>query len=828
MRISCRLLPLSLLCLLGALAATPVTAAQPFTAYHEDFYPPGLVGSPGQEAWFGRAADLDGDGRDELITGRWDISTGKSILTVRRYGAGLWDPPTVSSHDVGLSAWTPGLCEVADLDNDGWLDLAVPMYDTLAILPGTAPLTFGAAIHVPIPGITAVAIGDFDLDGTRDFAVTRYNSNEVQTWRGTGSFGFTLDDTYVTHNGTGEISVTDLDGNAAPDLVVGDATVSIAFVGDGAGGFTLIDIGAAYAQPCGDLNGDGNEDVLAATSTLLGNGDGTFQAPQPYLPALVVARTADLDEDGKLDLVGRRAMTPNHMLSVQKGSGNGQFGIPSYLAWWSGQPEALAIGDFDGDGHLDVASPGRSVEPDAIYYGRGNGTFLAPRQIALTSPPLHVASGTLGGDSRPDLVVTSRAANSMSVLLSTGLGSWAPADTVVLPGTPGGRRIAVGDLNADGRDDIVLGYSNLASISYWLTQANGLPGSRTDLTTPAVGTADLQVADLDNDLVPDILWLGTPAGPTPIQWYRGLGGGSFAAAQALSVSGTHCFIAADLSGDGIQDLAVAPGNHDVTVAIASTPGVFPSPVTHSWFSFEPPLTVPFQQIVSGDFDGDPYLDLALQGSVGLIRLHGLGGGAFASPTGIGASATGGNTYCPAGDLDGDGVDELVSGGPVSFRLRVLKFTSGGSLVTNPILGVSAGGSGGVTFALADVDGNGTQDIVSALARRPWLDLLLNRTPPEVLGVQPPAVGTGGLALAPLADPARETIAFRLASTLNASVRVELLDLQGRRIRSAIVRPNPGAATTVSLGRVTEVPAGLYFVRARQGAGVATARISVVH
>jgi hypothetical protein len=72
------------------------------------------------------------------------------------------------------------------------------------------------------------------------------------------------------------------------------------------------------------------------------------------------------------------------------------------------------------------------------------------------------------------------------------------------------------------------------------------------------------------------------------------------------------------------------------------------------------------------------------------------------------------------------------------------------------------------------------------------------------------------------------LALRLSTTLDASVRVDLMDVQGRRVRSTVVRPNAGAATTVSFGGVAAIPAGVYYARARQGADIATAKVSVVH
>jgi len=806
-------------------------AGPPLMGLQEGFYPPGTGGGGiTYEAWFGRAADLDGNGQDELITGRWVFGGDYSVLQIRHFGASPWMPSFVSSHVVGFGfAVTPGPCEVADLDGDGLLDLAVPVWDTLAILPGTGPGTFGPRVAIPMPGIGYVVSADLDDDDVRDLAITRLGDRDVQIWRGTGALTYSLTGSFPTHNFPADIAVVDLDENGFPDLVAAADTVSLALLGDGVGGFTPIDIAASRARPTGDLNGDGHEDLLTNSAVLLGHGDGTFAPALPFSPsAYRITEVTDLDEDGRPDLVAKVSASPRALFIVRRGLGDGQFGPIGFTTWSPTQPTTLVVGDFDGDGHADVAHPARNGEPDAVFFGLGNGRFHEPRRVALTSPPRHVVAGNLGGDAGPDLLVTSRVAKSMSVLLSNGLGSWAPPDTTLVPGTPGALRPALADLNDDGRDDIVLGYSDLPTISVWLTQPDGHPGPRTDLPIPFSNTAALQVVDLDQDLVPDILFIPAAgaSGLDPIRWFRGLGGGGFASQAEVGLGARWCFVARDLSGDGIPDLAYPTSNHEVTVAIASSAGVFSPPVAYPWFGASPSL-VPDKQILACDLDSDPYPDLVLHGTGGAVFLRGLGGGAFAATTGIGGEAVATDVVpSVAADMDGNGVDDLVSGFVLSGWLKVTRFAPGGALLAMSLQGVSPG-AGGRALCVTDVDANGTPDIVSALSGEPVLDVLLNRTPPEVLDVRPPVAGPGGLGLQVLGNPTRGELRFRLSTTQGASVRVDLVDLQGRRVRTATVRPNAGAATSVSLGESASLPAGVYFARARQGAATATTRVGVL-
>ncbi len=809
------------LCVVACLVLSQVAiAAQPFAAYHEGFYPHGASqGAAYQEAWYGTAVDLDGDGRAELITGRQaPVSSNFGWVQVRSFGPTPWDVSQATDYFAGDGE--PGKVESADLNGDGLLDLLVPVYDTLAVFPGTSPGHFGPRITLPMPGIGGVAAADFDGDGIVDLAITYFSLKKVKIWRGTGAFGFVPGDEFATHNSPVEISAVDLNGDIRPDLVVAADTVSLVLLGDGAGHFTPLDVAANRAESCGDLNGDGHVDLLTTAGACLGNGDGTFRAMLPF-PALAVVKAVDLDEDGRLDLVGKMNSTPSRVLTFKHGNGDGTFGAAVIVAPVVTQPTTLAIGDFDGDGHMDVAEPGRNVDADQVHFGAGNGAFLAgPRQVAIASPARYVAAGNFGGDPHPDLLVVSKAAKSMSVLLSNGLASWAAPDSLVLPGTSGARGPALGDLNGDGRDDIVLGYSDLAALSVWLTQPDGHLGARTDLSTVNASTQEIALADLDHDGKLDILYLPSNNPSIGIQWLRGLGGGSFGAPQAIPLNATTGFAVGDFNGDLLPDIAFVPSTGELMYSLATGPGVYGAPVNIPRPVFGPP-----DGVTIGDFNGDGNPDMVLHGQGGLFLTLGQGGGAFGAILSPDASAIVGNLVL-ARDLDGDGAEDLVS----CFSgqgLKVVRFKPDGSVRSASLMGTSRSGSPLASVAVADVDGNGTLDLVSANSSRPYLEVLLNRKAPQLLAV-PPALGGSGLALVSLGNPARGAITLRLAAREGGLVHVELVDLQGRRVRSARVEPTPGGSSTLSLGTAAGLANGIYFARAHQSGSVASTRISVLH
>jgi len=157
---------------------------------------------------------------------------------------------------------------------------------------------------------------------------------------------------------------------------------------------------------------------------LLGNGDGTFQAPvnygaQEYPSSIAVG---DFNTDGKLDLVvaNELSMGPNNYtngsVSVLLGNGDGTF--RSAVNYGAGvSPDSVAVGDVNGDGKLDLVVANQGSANVSMLLGNGDGTFQAAVNYSTGEYPFSVALGDLNGDGQPDLAVGNSA--NVSVLLNT-------------------------------------------------------------------------------------------------------------------------------------------------------------------------------------------------------------------------------------------------------------------------------------------------------------------------------------------------------------------------------------------------------------------------
>ena len=346
----------------------------------------------------------------------------------------------------------------------------------------------------------AVALADVNGDGIPDLVVANENSNTVSMLMGNGNGTFQAQLTFATGNEPCSVAIGDLHGNSIPDLVVAnrtDGTLSV-LLGNGNGTFqtqqTFTTGNYPTAVAVGDVNGDGNSDLVVAkegsnsVSVLLGNGNGTFQAQQTFASGItpLSVKLGDVNGDGIPDIV--LADEGSNTVSVILGNGNGTFQAQQTFATGN-EPFSVALSDVNGDGKPDlVVANGSLLGTVSVLLSNGNGTFQTQQTFATGYSPRSVVVGDVNGDGIPDVVAANEGSNSLGVLLGNGNGTFQPQQTFS-PGNfgPGNAplSVAVGDLNGDGRPDLVvpISGSTQAQVSVFLNLTGSFAGQVYTLTT---------------------------------------------------------------------------------------------------------------------------------------------------------------------------------------------------------------------------------------------------------------------------------------------------------------------------------------------------------
>jgi hypothetical protein len=547
--------------------------------------------------------------------------------------------------------------------------LRVLALTALSVSPALAQ--FGKPLQVNGTSLRGKLIqaGDVDLDGDEDVIIG--DSLGQVAWRpNVGGGNFATPRVIDFFDSVIEFTVADLDGDLDLDVLVAGTNGSGRLVnwyeylgaGNFAPGVTLGSNFVCSNAEAADMDGDGDLDVL--THDFNGSsvfyyenvGGGVFSSVRTEISPEPVASVyaADLDGDGDQDVVAGFLLDTPYGFRVLENLGGGAWAssfAPNVTFW--GRYTEFAFGDLDNDGDLDIMAASGADRFD--WYDQIAPMVFRNRQQFFT-----------GG---------------------------------------GGRSLTVDDIDADGDLDVLMFGANVD----WQENLGG-GAFATHEIEGSFPYGDASLADLDGSGTLDVLY-STQFGADATRWKPNLGSGMFGPAQSLSVlelGDPRAVAAADFDGDGDLDVA-AVSNLDRQASAWENQGtnLFSSAITLDT-GYDLPLYEVGVLAVDVDSDGDPDVVVA---AGGVYWYENLGSSTFTfGPRQTLLDNSHATTVIQSGDLNGDGLTDIIANSIVTKDVTVFFGAPGGPPVGPPVVAGNFQYTA-MVFAAADFDEDGDDDLI---------------------------------------------------------------------------------------------------------------------
>jgi gliding motility-associated-like protein len=701
-------------------------------------------------------------------------------------GGGVFSTIVNSSISAGAGG-QPEKIIADDFDGDGYDDLAFGVNagaDFLSVVRNTglnqplAPAQFAPALTFPALDLPwSIASADFDGDGKTDIVLGNNNAAFISIYKNTstvGSISFLAKQDIAALTRAIEVKAVDLDGDGKPEIVVahkpttttGSFTV---FQNTSTSGTISFSAGINYALTRGplslaiaDINLDAKPDLIftangTTTDALLVFENKILSIPPPTITSFTptsgpVGTTVTITGTnfgtttagnivyfGAVQATVTAATSTQLTVTVPTGATFKPITVAvNGLTVYTSRPFVVS---FAGGGPIDNCSFAPSVN-----IGTVSSSF---------SPAI---PGDLDGDGKMDLSVPERFNNQLAIFRNTsvsGTASFAPKLTFT--GLTEALATAVGDLDSDGKPDIaVVNYTNgqLSVYKNLSTPGNISVATRITYTIPAF-SHDVSIADIDGDGKQDLIITASIQGLIVMrnQGSPGVIDATTFAAGVTFATGANAypFALGDIDGDGKLD-AVVPNANTYTLSVlrnTSTPGIvsFAVPVTLTTNTGTPTAGFGAGYTALGDVDGDTKLDLVAVSNtvtkISLFRNISTPGSITFDPR-FDIATTGIMSVPSFSDLNGDGKVELVTdNGPLQMLVFENTATLGAINASSFKAPIVISRTSSSTPQLADVDGDGRNDIISTSTTMQVFQNLIGTISPPTITSFSPSVGIVG-------------------------------------------------------------------------------------